>query len=158
VTVERLEELQKKTLLTTFEIRELFAEIDRAWRAVTDQSTEQRYTYGTRVPRFDLIPIEALTSLANRYEAGEQQYAGKAWNALSKNQEAPADVEFVTRRLTNVIAHVYHALGVLHGVIPDDGDDDAGAIMWGGSLLAVHRARRKECTGSTHPTKTGSKN
>lgn len=97
-------------------------------------------------PRFALIPAAALAALAERFEYGEKtrQAAGKkAWNALTPNGEEMLTKEFITNRLEHVIKHAYAALQKLHGVIPDNGDEDAGAIMWGGALLADAKAKGK---------------
>lgn len=98
---------------------------------------------GTRVPRLDLIPRAALLSLAARFEKGIESFGADAWNAsLDKEalERGASDKEFVEARLNHVLDHATKALAKLRGQMPEDGDDDAGAILFAGALLAVHRS------------------
>ncbi len=95
----------------------------------------------SKIPRFDLIPRVALIALAHRYELGIERHGTRAWNVSSPDQSPLEDIDFLTARLAHVIDHATKAIDKLHGRLPDDGDDDAAAIMWGGSVLAAARAR-----------------
>lgn len=94
-------------------------------------------------PALDLIPRAALKSLQDRFALGQQRYGVKAWNS-SSNQEALDNTEWVIDRLRHGIAHAALAILKLQDPSLDDGDDDAGAIMWAGALLAARRARERD--------------
>lgn len=83
----------------------------------------------SRVPRFDLIPYEALARLAGRFERGAARYGTDNW------RKGTVDPDYVRERAAHVIHHTMRLIGKLDGRIPDDGDDDAAAIMWGGAFL-----------------------
>lgn len=95
----------------------------------------------SKAPLFELIPTESMIRLATRFEAGIERKKEKAWNALSSNQVVLLDQKFVMNRITHVIAHSLKlrdklfAGAILIGDGETEADDDAGAIMWGGSFL-----------------------
>lgn len=89
-------------------------------------------------PRFALIPYDPLVALAGRFELGEVKHAKGAWNALS-DQAALENEEWILKRAEHIIHHTYQWIMKRKGLIPDDGDDDAAAIMWGGCLLSEAR-------------------
>jgi hypothetical protein len=97
----------------------------------------------SKKPRFSLIPPESIRALAARFELGEEKYGptGKSWNALT-SQNALSNDEWVIARAEHVIDHALLYIAKLKGFIPDDGDDDAAAIMWGGCCL--FEAKRKK--------------
>ena len=97
----------------------------------------------TKIPRFELIPKEALISLALRFEKGIERHKEKAWNALSSNYQSALTEEWVLARLGHAIDHAYNALAKLHSGA-DDGEDDAGALMFAGAVLACYRRRRRD--------------
>lgn len=90
----------------------------------------------------DLIPIVSLRSLHDRFALGQAKYGPKAWNANSLNQGNLDDDAWVIDRLRHVIAHAALAIMKIQDQHLDDGDDDAGGIMWGGAMLAARRARK----------------
>ena len=92
------------------------------------------------VPRMDLIPIEALIALADRYELGEKNYGHNNWRF------GLTDPAYVRERAAHIIIHTYKLIAKLEGLIPVDGDDDAAAIMWGGAFLicALKELKDKE--------------
>lgn len=108
-------------------------------RASRDHMSEELQDFGkvnsSIKPRFGLIPYEAMVALANRYELGEKKHKGKTWNATT-DQTILANREWIISRAEHVIYHAFQYLMKIEGIIPDDGDDDAGAIMWGGSCLS----------------------
>jgi hypothetical protein len=114
-----------------------------------DHETEEVLTHpggasSTRKPRYGLIPPIALERLAERFELGEKKYGAKGtYNALAPRRAEMLTREWVTARLEHVIAHALHALQVLHGQAPDD-DDDAGALMFGGAVLADYWDHQKK--------------
>lgn len=80
-------------------------------------------------PDFSQIPLDALIVLAKRYELGEQKYGRDQWRS------GLHDKRYVIERLNHIIRHAFTAIQKLEGKLPDDGDDDAGAILWGGCFL-----------------------
>lgn len=100
----------------------------------------------SKQPRWDVVPRRALLRLIQRFEMGLERKGDKAWHARSQNQDCLTNHEFVVSRIVHVINHAYALLDKLEGRIPDDGDDDAGAIAWGGIFLceATDAKRIKE--------------
>jgi hypothetical protein len=99
----------------------------------------------SKIPHFHLIPTVALERLAERCELGERRKPGKAWNATSANQEVLLDREWLIERLSHVIYHAMKLRDKLVAGTPVDGDDDAGAIMWGGMFaICATDAMNKE--------------
>jgi len=90
----------------------------------------------TRQPSFELIPHHAMVRLADRLGWGICRKGDKSWNALSKNQAILQDREFLINRLGHVSQHSLLLIAKLMGDAPWTGDDDAGAIMWGGVFAA----------------------
>lgn len=89
-------------------------------------------------PSFALIPYNSLVALAERFELGEVKYKAGTWNAIS-DQAALENEEWILKRAEHIIHHIYQWIMKRKGLIPDDGDDDAAAIMWGGCLLSEAR-------------------
>jgi hypothetical protein len=81
------------------------------------------------VPRLDLIPHRALVRLAGRYEKGLARYGRNNW------QKGLTELDYVLERAAHVLNHTLILIEKLQGLRPDDGDDDAAAIMWGGAFL-----------------------
>ena len=106
-----------------------------------DTIVQFKHTTGSKQPRFDLIPYGALKALADRFELGEQKHGPKTWNGRSK-QDGLADDEWIYARAAHVINHALLYIAKMSGTIPDDGDDDAAAIMWGGTCLSEAKRRR----------------
>lgn len=100
----------------------------------------------TKIPRFELIPKSALESLALRFELGIERKGDGAWNALTRHKaEALKDSAFVIERLSHCISHCYDAIAK----VMDDYDilereEDAGAILFAGSVLAEYKRLRKD--------------
>lgn len=118
---------------------------------LASQKTEKvRFPSGatsSKVPRLELIPFAALCRLAARFELGIERHGDDAWNALSK-QECLRDREFAIARAGHVMHHAARLIAKLTGRIPDDGDDDAAAVMWGGAFLCeATAALRRPCAG-----------
>ena len=97
---------------------------------------------GSKCPRYDLIPQAAIDALARRFELGEEKYKGHPWNAYT-NPQYLDDVEWIKARACHAIKHAMKELAIITWQIEDDGDDNAGAIMWAGACLAAYRERRK---------------
>jgi hypothetical protein len=103
----------------------------------------------TPKPKLFLIPYNALVGLANRFELGWNKYKDNAYNAISppsnaRRSEMLQDQEWIRERISHVIHHAYQYLQKMEGVIEDDGDDDASAIMWGGACLSESYRVRKQ--------------
>jgi hypothetical protein len=96
----------------------------------------------SKIPRYDLIPAQALRRIADRFELGLKKYKEASWNARSK-QDALQDKEWVIARASHVIDHAYKLIEKMIGAVPDDGDDDAAAIVWGGICL-IQATEKKE--------------
>lgn len=88
----------------------------------------------SKIPRFDLIPRNALIGLAGRFELGEETHKENTWNA-STSQDCLTDKAFILARAGHAIDHAFKLIAKLHGRLPDNGDDDASAIAWAGIFL-----------------------
>lgn len=95
----------------------------------------------TSLPRLELIPKAALESLAKRFELGIERKGDGAWNALTPHMDK-ATKEFVIERLAHCIHHCYDAIAKVNEDVEFLGEDDAGAIMFAGAVLAVWNKRR----------------
>lgn len=104
----------------------------------------------TKIPRYELIPKPALAALASRFEVGVERHKEKAWNSLSPNFDTALTREWVIARLAHAVDHAYNALAKLHSGV-EDGEDDAGAIMFAGSVLACYKSAAKAAS-SEEPT------
>jgi hypothetical protein len=105
----------------------------------------KHYSEGSKAPRMDLIFRSALTALASRIELGVDTLGDKAWNAGSQNQECLQDNDWVIRRLGHVIDHATTLIAILRGQELDDGENHAGAILFGGMVAAeVDRVRDRQ--------------
>lgn len=93
------------------------------------------------IPGFHLIPTEALTRLAARFELGLERKGDKAWNAITDNQQCLTARDFVLSRIDHVIGHAMKLRDKLVRGMPLD-DDDAGAIIWGGAFLCCATAAK----------------
>jgi hypothetical protein len=108
----------------------------------------------SEIPHFELIPTVALVRLAERFKLGLDRKGDKAWNALTQNQEVLTDRGFILSRIAHVI---HHALKLRDKVLAGEalGDDDAGAIIWGGAFLCCAEVAKpplncSACGGSGH--------
>lgn len=109
-----------------------------------DTVSEQRRMAGgkvssTKVSPLHLIPTVAITSLADRFQAGKDRKGDGAWNALSPNQEILTDKEFLIERCDHIILHTLLVRDQLaRGESPGEESliHNAGAILFGGSLLS----------------------
>ncbi len=102
----------------------------------------------SQIPGFHLIPTEALVRLAMRFDAGVERKREKAWNAITPNQEVLTNREFILHRIGHIVGHSSRLRDKIIMGNPMDGDDDAGALIWGGAFLccatrALENARRK---------------
>jgi len=107
---------------------------------MTDQKVDFGSLTSTKIPRFGLIPREALIALANTFEQGQLLHKDKAWNSLSHNRD-DLSIKFVAYRLEHAIDHAYKALLQLklEKCYYDDKDSlsrHAGALMFAGAVLA----------------------
>lgn len=96
-------------------------------------------------PRLDLIPRRSLERLAARFEKGTLRYGKDNW------RKGLSDPSYVTERLAHTIAHCYRLIDKLEGRLPEDGEDDASAIMWGGAFAC--EATEPEPITEIHPDK-----
>lgn len=92
----------------------------------------------SKIPAWYLIPTEALDSLAARFEAGVRIKKEKSWNAVSHNQDVVKNIDFLIDRLGHVARHAMLLRDKLHKLdfAAIEADDDAGAILFGGALMA----------------------
>jgi hypothetical protein len=114
------------------------------WRAekMEKQTQEEKRifpsgTTSTRKPRFELLPKEGLIRAARRFELGLEMHGDRSWNALSNNQSALEDKEWLIERCSHGIQHLYNLIDKLSGKTPLGGDDDAAAVAWCGLVLAA---------------------
>ena len=96
-----------------------------------DDRTTHNGVGTSHCPDFSQIPLEALVSLARRYELGAKKHGKDNWRPGIK------DKSYCIERLNHVINHAFTLIGKLEGRIENDGDDDAGAILWGGALAVL---------------------
>ena len=89
------------------------------------------------IPGFHRIPTEAMRRLAARFDYGvERKGEDKAWNACSNNQVVLTNKAFILERIGHVINHALKLRDkIVSGKSGMDGDDDAGAVIWGGAFL-----------------------
>lgn len=94
----------------------------------------------TKLPRLELIPKSALEALANRFELGVERKGDGAWNALTLDKnETLINKDFVLDRLSHTIHHCYDAIRKIIKGVELEGEEDAGAILFGGSVLAEYK-------------------
>lgn len=84
----------------------------------------------SRVPRVDLIPYRAIVRLAARFEYGLQRHGLDNW------RKGLGDEEYMLERAAHVALHALQFINKRRGYLLDDGEDDIGAILWGGAFLA----------------------
>lgn len=82
-------------------------------------------------PRLDLIPYEANLRMAGRFEMGAKRYGRDNW------RRGLQDEDYVAERIAHLMNHAARFLAKMRGQIRDDGEDDAGAILWAGAFLAA---------------------
>lgn len=91
----------------------------------------------SEAPAFHLIPLSAVLRLAARYKAGAVKHGPMNWRKGLGQTPPPQPsilTEYCIERLNHVIYHAFKLIAKLQGFRPQDGDDDAGAIMWGGAF------------------------
>ncbi len=95
----------------------------------------------SKIPRYELIPREALISLARIFEEGVQlKGADRAWNGTRRNYLSMLSREFVVERLAHGIDHASKAIqAITQGNQVDP--HDAGAIMFAGAVMACYLSR-----------------
>lgn len=99
----------------------------------------------TKLARLELIPKSALIALADRFELGIERKGEGAWNAASQaNEEVLQDKAFVIERLSHCIHHCYDAIKKLVLDCPNEGEEDAGAILFAGAVLAEYKGIGKK--------------
>lgn len=86
----------------------------------------------SKIPPFHLIPTIALERIAERFQLGIERKGDKSWNALSNNQDALKDKQFLIERMSHIIHHAMKLRDKLASGLPLTGDYDASAIAWGG--------------------------
>lgn len=100
----------------------------------------------SKVPALHLIPTEALLCLADRFQVGTERKGDGAWNALTKNQQCLDDNAFLIERCSHIIRHTMLLRDQLAHGFNDEEDspyENAGAIIFGGALMACAMARAK---------------
>jgi hypothetical protein len=99
---------------------------------VSDQTTTHECGAKTSAcPRLDLIPYEANVRMAERFEVGLKRYGRDNW------RKGLTDEDYVAERIAHMMNHGARFLAKMQGRMPDDGEDDAGAILWAGAFLAA---------------------
>jgi hypothetical protein len=114
---------------------------------------QEKVDFGTavssKIPRLELIPKEALISLAGRFELGIERHPEKHWNALSTNRYSALTREFLLARMAHVVHHAYDAIYKIKNDSTYSEEDDAGAILFGGAALACYTEIMKRPSAST---------
>jgi hypothetical protein len=100
----------------------------------------------TKQVRLSLIPHSGLVNAAKRFEVGLETHKEKAYNALSTNTAALADVDWLIERCSHAIEHLYCIIDQLkhrnlkvETLLPD-----AGAVAWCGLVLGEAFALAQE--------------
>lgn len=114
------------------------------------------HTTASYKPEFAYIPYSSLVALADRFALGTKKHGSKSWNAFS-SQAGLRDEAWIRARVEHVIHHCFMYLMKRNGMMADDGDNDAAAIMWGGSLLHEANEARKEDDKNKCPPSPGDK-
>lgn len=94
-----------------------------------DKITSSCGATSSKIPDLAQIPLHALERLAARYELGAIKHGKNNW------RQGIGNTNYTIERAAHVIYHAYKLINKLEGIIPDDNDDDAAAIMWGGAFL-----------------------
>lgn len=89
---------------------------------------------------FAQIPLGALKSIAKRFMLGEKKHGRGNWRKGLGNES------YTIERLNHIIFHCYKLINKIEGNLQADGDDDAGAIAWGG-CFAVEAVAALEAKG-----------
>jgi hypothetical protein len=84
----------------------------------------------SKIPRFDLIPRSALLKMADRFDLGLIKHGKDNWRKGIGNRD------YAIERATHVLDHASKLIEKLEGHEPWNGDDDVGAILWGGAFLS----------------------
>jgi len=103
----------------------------------------------SEAPEFHYIPIQALIRLAKRFADGAKKHEPFGWmRGLVGRPSLPPrpspEVEYMLARSNHVIFHALKFQAKLQGLLPQDGDDDAAAIMWGGAVLSELQAAMED--------------
>ncbi len=96
---------------------------------------------GSKISRYELIPKVALECLSGRFEVGLERHKEKAWNALSENRHSALTKEWVMARMAHAVEHAMDAIQKINSgqfFEPGFSEDDAGAIMFAGAVLAAY--------------------
>lgn len=106
----------------------------------SSDETEREFSgiKSSKIPRYELIFKSALVSLATAHELGIVQKGDSgALNALNSREDVTINKDFVIERLAHCINHCIDAIQqVKNGIFTGE---DAGAILFAGSVLAEHR-------------------
>lgn len=98
---------------------------------IRDHAAEEKSRFAggataSKAPDFARFSFSAHRRVAVRGDLGAEKHGEGNWKKDLDNRD------FVIARLNHVIIHAYKLIAKLRGEIPDDGDDDAAAIAWGG--------------------------
>jgi len=101
----------------------------------------------TQKPQYSLIPKCALDAMTARFELGQIKHGPTAWNAGAMNYESALTKAWVIAGLEHLIAHAMDAIKIIQtGIINLDKEEglweNAGAIMFGGAVLAAYEDQR----------------
>jgi hypothetical protein len=76
-----------------------------------------------------MIPYGALVRLARRFELGAAKHG------VDNYRQGLNDREYVLERCAHVACHAMRLASKLRGYLPQDAEDDAAAVAWGGAFL-----------------------
>lgn len=130
--------------------RSAFSELPDSHKSVVNHDLRRfGKVTSTKLARFELIPKSALISLADRFELGIERKGEGAWNTLTlQNSDCTTDKAFAIERLSHCIHHCYDAIYKLihEGDNPgkEAGEEDAGAILFAGAVLAEYKGIGKK--------------
>ena len=102
----------------------------------------------TKKAQYSLIPKCALNAMAERFELGQIKHGPSAWNAGADNYESALTKSWTIAGLEHLISHAMDAIKIIQTGIVDLGKEEglwenAGAIMFGGAVLAAYTEQRQ---------------
>lgn len=96
----------------------------------------------TQKPNYRYIPKEAMDLVAETFARGQVKHPNP-WNGTQKNYLDRLDEEWVITRLEHVIGHATEAIAKILAGEEFTGEEDAGAILFGGCVYASWKKRRQ---------------
>ena len=92
-------------------------------------------TRSNKAPRYDLIPLEGLRRLAERYGLGARNHGENNW------KKGLHDPQFIEQCFNHMIEHAY-----LYKLSGNATDDNLAAVAWGAfALMEIEYQHKLDC-------------